>query len=299
MHNFCTKYGKILDICKQFSKNLVNEFGNIPRRGVVPKFSDLEVIALSLTAEAMSIDSENCLFARLQTCKNEFQNLISRHQYNIRRKLTKNLCNSIRERIANEIDSTESYFCIDSKPIEVCRIARSHRCKLGKEDYATAPSYGYCASQSNYYYGYKLHAVCGLSGVIHSFDLSKASVHDINYIKDIRYEYNNCTIIADRGYISASMQLDLFETANIKLEVPYRYNQKNRKPTFVAYAKARKRIETVFSQFTDQFMINRNYAKKAIGLFTRIIAKISAFTILQYVNYTSNKSIGKVKYALD
>ena len=115
MHNFCTKYGKILDICKRFSKNRVNEFGNIPRRGVVPKFSDFEVIALSLTAEAMSTDSENCLFVRLQTCKNEFPNLISRHQYNIRRKLTKNLCNSIRERIANEIDGAESYFCIDSK----------------------------------------------------------------------------------------------------------------------------------------------------------------------------------------
>ena len=77
-HNFCTKYGKFFEICKQYSKNLVNEFGNITKRGVVPKFSDLEVIALSLTAEAMSIDSENCLFVRLQTYKNEFPNLISR-----------------------------------------------------------------------------------------------------------------------------------------------------------------------------------------------------------------------------
>ena len=81
IHNFCTKYGKILDISKQFSKNLVNEFGNIPRRCVVPKFSDLEVIALSLTAEAISIDSENCLFVRLQTYKTEFPNLISKRQY--------------------------------------------------------------------------------------------------------------------------------------------------------------------------------------------------------------------------
>ena len=71
--------------------------------------------------------------------------------------------------------------------------------------------------KSNYYYGYKLHAVCGLSGVIHSFDLSKANVHDINYIKNIKYDYLDCTIIGDRGYISASRQLDLFETADIKL----------------------------------------------------------------------------------
>ena len=65
MHNFHAKYMKILDICKKFSKNLVNELGNVPRRGVVPKFSDLEVIALSLTAESLSMDSENCLFVRL------------------------------------------------------------------------------------------------------------------------------------------------------------------------------------------------------------------------------------------
>jgi hypothetical protein len=27
------------------------------------------------------------------------------------------------------------------------------------------------------------HALCELSGVIHSYDLSKASVHDINYLR--------------------------------------------------------------------------------------------------------------------
>ena len=47
MDNFFAKFGKILDVCKHFSKDLVNEHGNMPRRGVVPKFSDLEVIALA------------------------------------------------------------------------------------------------------------------------------------------------------------------------------------------------------------------------------------------------------------
>ena len=79
IHNFSAKYRKILEICKQYSKNLVNELGNTTKRGVVPKFSDLEVIALSLTSEAMSIDSENCLFVRLQSYKTEFPNLISRY----------------------------------------------------------------------------------------------------------------------------------------------------------------------------------------------------------------------------
>ena len=51
MNNLYAKFIKILEICKQFSENLVNESGNVPRRGPVPKFSDLEVVALSLTAE--------------------------------------------------------------------------------------------------------------------------------------------------------------------------------------------------------------------------------------------------------
>ncbi|EIM32060.1 hypothetical protein PrebiDRAFT_0276 [Prevotella bivia DSM 20514] len=31
MYNLYTKFVKILEICKQFSENLVNESGNVPR----------------------------------------------------------------------------------------------------------------------------------------------------------------------------------------------------------------------------------------------------------------------------
>lgn len=298
MYNLYAIFAKYLEICKSFSGNLVNETGNIRRRGVIPKFSDLEVIALSLTAETMSIDSENYLFIQLAQYKSSFPNMISRRQFNDRRKFTGNLCETIRKRIADHVDGGEDYFCIDSKPIEVCRTARGKRCQMGKKDYSKAPSFGYCASQRTYYFGYKLHALCGLSGVIHAYDLTKASVHDINYLQDVKFEYHDCSIFGDRGYIGKEIQLDLFETANIKLECPYRLNQKDWKPQFIPYAKARKRIETVFSQLADQFMIIRNYAKETEGLFTRIIGKISAFTILQYINKINNNPIGKVKYAL-
>ena len=66
MHNLYTKSVKTLEICKQFSENLVNESGNVPCRGPVPKFSDLEVVALFLTAETES--SEKWLFDL--NCKN-------------------------------------------------------------------------------------------------------------------------------------------------------------------------------------------------------------------------------------
>ena len=195
MCNLYAKYVKILEICKHFSGNLVNEKENVPRCGVVPKFSDHEVVALTFAAGRESIDSENWL--------------------------------------------------------------------------------------------------------IHSYDLSKASVHNINYLKDMKQGFCNIKIFGDKAYISEDIQLDLFEIAHIQLECPYSENQKNWKPTYIPYARARKRIETFFSQQTDQFLAIRNYAKETCGLFTRIIGKISALTVLQYVNYVKGKPLGRIKYALN
>lgn len=300
MHNLKTNFDKILNICKLHSKGLVDEFGNIPRSGTKPKFSDLEIIALSMTSEALSIDSENLLFSKLHTdYKYDFPNLISRRQYNDRRKYCFNLQDKIRERIAHEIDKDEDIYTVDSKPFQVCKLSRMKRCKVGKNNFATAPDFGYCASQGTWYFGYKLHAVASINGVIHSFDLTKASVHDINYLNDIRFELSDCTLIGDKAYLNKEVQLDLFNTTNISLEVPMRENQLNYKPQYYQFKKIRKRIETVFSQLDDQFMLIRNYAKDVKGLFSRILAKVSAMTVLQYINkFLNNQPIGQVKHAL-
>ena len=62
----------------------------------------------------------------------------------------------IRKRIAKAMDGAEEYFCVDSKPIEVCRLSRGKRCKMGKDEPDKSPAFGYCATQGVYYYGYKL-----------------------------------------------------------------------------------------------------------------------------------------------
>ena len=122
IRNFVTNIRKILEICKQFAGNQVNEKGNVPRRGVVPTFSDLEVVALSITAEAFSIDSENYLFNRLnRDCPEVIPNLISCRQYNQRRKLSMMLGEIILQSFAKAIDGGETVFSIDSKPMKVCQ----------------------------------------------------------------------------------------------------------------------------------------------------------------------------------
>ncbi|MCT4073758.1 hypothetical protein HZP85_13935 [Elizabethkingia anophelis] len=57
---------------------------------------------------------------------------------------------------------------------------------------------------------------------------------------------------------------------HIELETPKRVNQKDYKPQFYLFKKKRKKIETLFSQLYDLFMIRRNYAKNFEGFKSRL-----------------------------
>ncbi len=74
-------------------------------------------------------------------------------------------------------------------PLEVVKLLRNSWSNICKESFHTSPDKGYCASQKMHYYGYKLHAICSIDGVFKSFDISKASVHDIHYLKDIKTQF--------------------------------------------------------------------------------------------------------------
>ena len=173
---------------------------------------------------------------------------------------------------------------VDSMPLKVCENSRAKHSHICKEFDYSSPDFGYCASQKLYYYGYKLHAICSLNGIFQSIDMSPASVHDIRYLNDVKEQLSNCTLIGDKGYLSAEVQIDLFNYANIQLDTPKRTNQKDYRPQFRLFRKKRKRIETLFSQLCDQFMIKRNYAKSFEGFKTRIFSKITSLTLIQYIN---------------
>ena len=67
MHNIKTNFDKINGVIKDIIGDKINEKGNYLNRGNVPKFPDIEVIALCLTTECLSIDSEKYLFSILST----------------------------------------------------------------------------------------------------------------------------------------------------------------------------------------------------------------------------------------
>lgn len=289
MNSLIRKYELILKSLKEIS---VEE--NFYFKPVRPKMSDIELITLILTAEASGIDSEYQLFRDLENTS--LSGLIDRSVYNRRRRKLFPYMEELRKRIAGRLNVDQRYFIVDSMPLEICKNARMMRSKICREQEGTHPNQGFCASQNTRYYGYKLHAVCSVDGVFDNFDLSPASVHDIHYLKDIKTQMADCVLLGDKGYLSSEIQIDLFRTVNIRLETPNRTNQKNAKSYPYVFKKSRKRIETLFSQLCDQFMIRRNYAKSFSGFKNRILAKITALTTIQYLNkFVLGRKLNNIK----
>ncbi len=124
-------------------------------------------------------------------------------------------------------------------------------------------------------------------------------MHDINFLKDAQLEdyTKGKTLLEDRGYISKAVQPDLFTTYNIKLEVPYRSNQKEQTVIDKVKGKKRRRIEVLFSQLCDQFRIKLNYTKSFDGFLGSVASKLTAVAVRQRVNVEKGRPLNRIKHA--
>jgi len=287
MSNLHSSYTKIYALLHELDpmSNYLNQIRK-------PKLSDKQLIALTLAAEALGIDSERYLFKQLPPC---FMGKIERSVYNRRRRQLSFKIEAFRQQLVAQLEPAAQCYLIDSMPLETCKLSRAKRSRICQDTPAVTPDYGYCAAQRTHYFGYKIHAVCTAQGVLKTFDISKASCHDIHYLNDVQTHLSNCLLVGDKGYLSRQWQQDLFETATIELATPMRQNQQEFKAFSPRLRKARKRIETLFSQLCDQFMIRRNYAKSFNGFATRILSKITALTMIQWVNHRSGNNINNLK----
>ena len=301
MHDLHSIYTKVLKQVKVCLEHYLVDGQNVRHYSNAPKMSDVEIISLALTAECLGIDSENLLWSKIQKdYRHKFPKLIHRTRYNARRKALSDwfiYCSHIwSERITDE---SEEYI-VDSIPIPVCKIAREKSSRVcRKEKDLVLASKGYSSTDKQYFIGYKLHLIVSSSGVFQECELMPGNVHDINFLKMLEHTHlSNCTLIGDRAYRSSPMQLHLFEEFQIELSVPFRRNQRDYREYSETKRIKRKRIETVFSQYCDAFMLKRNYAKSFIGLESRIYSKIGAMTFQQLWNYLNGNKISCTKHSL-
>ena len=150
------------------------------------------------------------------------------------------------------------------------------------------------------YFGLKLHALVTTDGFITDFLLTTANLDDREAVFELIQTNTSIKILADKGYISDELKSSLAKEKEILFLSLKRKNSKTplEKRLRNALSKARRRVETSFSQLAEQFNINRVLAKSKWGLMLRITLKILAHNLSFVLNTITGNTIhvGQIKH---
>ena len=282
---FCLYVYVIVDeICQQLSPFL-------KRSGPAPVCSDSELIAMTLIGECKGWDMETELLSNWRSHRDLFPHIPSQSRFNRRRRNLMFIFNWIRRILLSWIDVAQDNQCvIDSLPIPVVKF---HLVPSSTGDWrAYEARFGKVSSKKETIFGYKLHLLVTMGGVIVDFVLAPANATDLNAGLDMLFEHTDLTVIGDKAYISAEQTAELWRTNRLRLQTLPRKNQKKQlpKPIRKLFNAVRQIIETVNGQLDGQFNIETNHAHTFWGLCTRLYAKLTAHTLCIYINRLLGKT---------
>src|SRR5438445_4058611 len=131
----------------------------------------------------------------------------------------------IRQQVLGQLDVAIDRQCaIDSLPVPVVGF---HLAAGSSGDWAThGADYGKCASKKITIFGYKLHLLVTLGGVIRDFILAPASAADVTVGAELLIDQLDLDVFADKGYISADLAARLLSERHLHLLTLPRANQK-------------------------------------------------------------------------
>lgn len=266
------------------------------------KLSDSEIITLAIVGELQGVSSEKAWFNYVRkNYKYLFPNLCDRTRFNRTRRHLSSVIDTIRMRLGDYLGYNQApVLIVDSMPVPVCEFGRAHFAKCFKG----LGSYGYCASKKKSYYGFKLHAMVTLEGFITNVLITPANTDDREALWELSPHNPETIVLGDKGYIGDTLAQELEAQGQMKLLALKRGNSKNPYPKQLRnwISKHRRRIETTFSQLTEQFHINQVLAKSRSGLITRIHTKLLTHNLCYFINKCLGKDstteIGQIKHLL-
>lgn len=277
--DFCTwMYVIIDDIYQQIEPFL-------KRPGPKPVCSDSELLTMTLVGECRGWDVETEMLSCWHDYRDLFPIIPTQSRFNRRRRNLMQAFNLIRQTVLQWMDLAQDPQCvIDSLPVPVVQF---YLVPGSTGDWkAHGATFGKVPSRKQTIFGYKLHLLITLGGVILDFELAPANLTDLEVGYEMLTEHTDLDVLGDKGYISAEKAAQLWRQNRLRLRTIPRRNQKKQmsrrgKQLFNA---VRQIIETVNGQLSEQFNFEKNHAHTFWGLCTRLYSKLTAHTLCIYLN---------------
>jgi hypothetical protein len=226
-----------------------------------PVCSDSELITMALIGECRGWDMETNLLSQWQEHKTLFPHIPSQSRFNRRRRKLMFAFNLIRRIVLSWLDVAQDRQCaIDSLPIPVVQF---HLVPSSTGDWAAyGATFGKVSSKKQTIFGYRLHLLVTLGGVILDFELAPANASDLHVGFEMLSEHTDLDVLGDKAYIGAQKAAELWQGNRLRLQTLPRRNQRHQLPREVRRTinSVRQIIETVNGQLTEQFKIEANHA---------------------------------------
>jgi IS5 family transposase len=255
------------------------------RPGPAPEVSDSELITMALVGECRGWDMETELISNWHEHTDLFPRIPERTRFNRRRRNLMFAINLVRKTVLQMMDLSQDDQCvIDSFPIPVVEF---YLVPSSTGDWeAHGARFGKVPSKKETIFGYKLHLLITLNGLILDFELAPANAPDLTVGEELLANHTDLDVVGDKGYISAEVASKLLRRNGIRLLTLPRRNQKRQLPEVIEHLinSVRQIIETVNGQLAEQFNIERTYAHSFWGLCARLYTKLTAHTLCIYIN---------------
>jgi hypothetical protein len=157
---------------------------------------------------------------------------------------------------------------IDSTPVECARSRET----VKRSALADAADYGYCASHSRYFWGFRLHAIFAPDGTPRALTLAspKRDEREVGLELLARCQrHGGETLLGDKGYASRAFAQGVSEL-DATLVRPRRKDEPGQGPHL---APIRQRIESIFWTCKDLLTLERHGARTLDGIKERVLQR--------------------------
>jgi Transposase DDE domain len=265
----------------------------LPRRPMNARRSvtDAEVVTLCVAQAIMGIPSDRRFLAvaSKHLC-HLFPRIPGQAGYHKRRRRLTDTLEWLMGVFANQSPGSRSHtLLVDSTPVECARSRETvKRSALGD-----AADYGYCASHSRFFWGFRLHALFAPDGTPRALALTSPKQDEREVALKLiarAPRRGGETVIGDKGYAGARFASQVSDLDATILR-PRRKDETGPRPHL---APIRQRIESIFWTCKDLLTLERHGARTLPGLRERILQRL--LTLAAAI--TLNHQLGRPSRAL-
>ncbi|HEY8865500.1 MAG TPA: IS982 family transposase [Solirubrobacteraceae bacterium] len=258
--------------------DLLPEKAKNARRSV----TDAEVVTVCVAQAIMGITSdERFLAVAAKRLAHLFPKLPKRPGYHKRRARLSDVIEALIAEFARHSPGWEDdLLLIDSTPVECGRSLETAR----RSQLADAADYGYCASHSRMFWGFRLHGLFALDGTPRALQLTSPKVGERDVCLGLleRVErHGSVIVVGDKGYAGRDFEQSAAQLG-ATIARPRRKDEAGRGPHL---APIRQRIESIFQTCKDLLTLERHGARTLHGLRARICSRFLALAAAIALNH--------------